>query len=65
MRQLSVLISPAVTDTDQTYSDKIATEAQHGLIAQVLKDVIFSSRLSAPGSTTNVSDAVDTAMAIG
>lgn len=26
------------------YSAKIAMEAQHGLIAQVLKDLIFSSR---------------------
>ncbi|KAH9897059.1 Mov34-domain-containing protein [Cubamyces lactineus] len=47
-------------------SDKIAAEAQHGLIAQVLKDVIFSSRLSVGGSqTTNVADVVDTTMAIG
>ncbi|KAH9852444.1 Mov34-domain-containing protein [Lenzites betulinus] len=44
-------------------SEKIATEAQHGLIAQVLKDVIFSSRLSTPG--VGVADAVDTAMSIG
>ncbi|KAI0360499.1 Mov34-domain-containing protein [Trametes cingulata] len=46
-------------------SDKIAAEAQHGLIAQVLKDVIFSSRLSAPGSSSSVGDVVDTTMAIG
>lgn len=57
--------SSYIAGADRYRSDKIATEAQHGLIAQVLKDVIFSSRLSAPGSTTNVSDAVDTAMAIG
>ncbi|KAI9065609.1 Mov34-domain-containing protein [Trametes sanguinea] len=49
-------------------SDKIAAEAQHGLIAQVLKDVIFSSRLSngAPGAhASSVGDVVDTTMAIG
>ena len=55
------------TDTRKPhYSDKIATEAQHGLIAQVLKDMIFSSRLgTGPASTSNVADTVDTAMSIG
>ncbi|KAI0674487.1 Mov34-domain-containing protein [Trametes maxima] len=53
-------LSKAVKD-----SDKIAAEAQHGLIAQVLKDVIFSSRLSTPASTATVADVVDTTMAIG
>ncbi|RDX54713.1 Mov34-domain-containing protein [Lentinus brumalis] len=54
-------LSKAVKD-----SDKIATEAQHGLIAQVLKDLIFSSRLGGgPASTSDVADTVDTAMSIG
>lgn len=43
-------------------SEKIASEAQHGLIAQVLKDVIFSMRPQ-DIARTEVSDAVD--MAIG
>ncbi|KAH7909827.1 JAB1/Mov34/MPN/PAD-1 ubiquitin protease-domain-containing protein [Hygrophoropsis aurantiaca] len=47
-------------------STKIAVEAQHGLISQILKDIIFSSR---PGQQQNVpshiSDVVDTAMSIG
>ncbi|TFY80713.1 hypothetical protein EWM64_g3298 [Hericium alpestre] len=49
-------------------STKIAVEAQHGLIAQVIKDVIFSRR---PGSSSTqeeankISDAADTAMSIG
>ncbi|TDL24536.1 Mov34-domain-containing protein [Rickenella mellea] len=46
-------------------STKIAAEAQHGLIAQVLKDVLFSSR---PGQRNDglspVGDLVDTAMAV-
>ncbi|ESK84340.1 cop9 signalosome complex subunit 5 [Moniliophthora roreri MCA 2997] len=53
-------------------STKIAVEAQHGLIAQVIKDVIFSMRPKnhvepgAPSSTTDrVSEAVDNSMAIG
>ncbi|KAH9941197.1 Mov34-domain-containing protein [Epithele typhae] len=54
-------LSKAVKD-----SGKIASEAQHGLIAQVLKDVIFSTRLgSGSGTASNVEDVVDTAMAIG
>ena len=53
-------------ETNSPCSDKIATEAQHGLIAQVLKDVIFSSRLSAgPGTVGSVEDVVDATMAIG
>ena len=46
------------------HSINIAIEAQHGLIAQVIKDVIFSSR---PGQSTaaEVRDAVDSAMMIG
>ncbi|ETW76043.1 Metallo peptidase M67A [Heterobasidion irregulare TC 32-1] len=47
-----------------TDSINIAIEAQHGLIAQVIKDVIFSGR---PGQSTaaEVRDAVDSAMMIG
>ncbi|KAJ7572317.1 Mov34-domain-containing protein [Mycena floridula] len=46
---------------------KIAVEAQHGLIAQVLKDVIFSMRPNETTSTSQqpISDLTDTAMAIG
>ena len=52
------------------YSTKIAVEAQHGLIAQVLKDVIFSMR---PGCSSTrvgadvarVEEVVDTSMSIG
>ncbi|CAL1708983.1 unnamed protein product [Somion occarium] len=45
---------------------KIATEAQHGLIAQVLKDILFSSRPGAPtSSSVSVEEVVDTAMSIG
>ena len=48
-------------------SNKIAIEAQHGLIAQVLKDVIFSLRpgASPDAALTPVSEAVDTAMSLG
>jgi COP9 signalosome complex subunit 5 len=45
-------------------STRIAVEAQHGLIAQVIKDVIFSMRPAHTGSV-QVTDAVDNAMAIG
>jgi len=51
-------------------STKIAVEAQHGLIAQVLKDVIFSMRPS-PGSgragegVARVGEVVDATMSIG
>ncbi|KAF8735588.1 hypothetical protein AX14_001838 [Amanita brunnescens Koide BX004] len=46
-------------------SAKIAIEAQHGLIAQIIKDVIFSIRLnsSVAPSTTRISDMAD--MTIG
>lgn len=49
------------------YSHKIAIEAQHGLIAQVLKDVIFSMRpgASADASLSQATEVVDTAMSIG
>ncbi|KAJ6620644.1 JAB1/Mov34/MPN/PAD-1 ubiquitin protease-domain-containing protein [Mycena sp. CBHHK59/15] len=42
-------------------STKIAVEAQHGLIAQVLKDVIFSMR---PKGASRIGDAVDAAMVV-
>jgi COP9 signalosome complex subunit 5 len=44
-------------------STKIAAEAQHGLISQVLKDIIFSRR---PGSSAEkqITEVVDTAMAV-
>ena len=49
------------------YSTKIAIEAQHGLIAQVLKDVIFSIRpgTSADSALAPVGETIDTAMSIG
>jgi COP9 signalosome complex subunit 5 len=45
---------------------KIAVEAQHGLIAQVLKDVIFSTRPGSAraGDVTRVGEVVDTTMSI-
>jgi COP9 signalosome complex subunit 5 len=46
-------------------STKIAVEAQHGLIAQVLKDVIFSMRPNGSGSTASSKVADVTDMAIG
>jgi COP9 signalosome complex subunit 5 len=49
-------------------STKIAVEAQHGLIAQVIKDVIFSMRprdSQASDSAARVSEVVDSTMAIG
>lgn len=45
-------------------STKIAVEAQHGLISQVIKDVIFSMRPRSGQTTgTSISDVTD--MAIG
>ncbi|KDQ60418.1 hypothetical protein JAAARDRAFT_32821 [Jaapia argillacea MUCL 33604] len=48
-------------------STKIAAEAQHGLIAQVLKDIIFSKRPGPVGTTQTEQavDLVDTTMAVG
>ncbi|KAF9493404.1 Mov34-domain-containing protein [Pleurotus eryngii] len=48
-------------------STKIAIEAQHGLISQVLKDVIFSvrPRMHDIVPDTQVSNAVDASMSIG
>ena len=37
--------------TDPSNRTKIAAEAQHGLIAQVLKDIIFSVRLPQGGTS--------------
>lgn len=45
-----------------TCSDKIAMEAQHGLIAQILKDIIFSLQ---PGATAQVEEVIDSTMVIG
>jgi hypothetical protein len=44
-------------------STKIAVEAQHGLIAQVLKDVIFSMRPNSQVKVEELSQVTD--MAIG
>lgn len=44
-------------------STKIASEAQHGLISQMIKDIIFSQRPGAGDSTTTVNNAIETAMA--
>ncbi len=44
-------------------STKIAAEAQHGLIAQVLKDIIFSIHPNAQSKTEELSQVTD--MAIG
>jgi len=44
-------------------STKIASEAQHGLIAQMLKDIIFSKRPDVGTSTVPVDAAIETAMA--
>jgi len=41
-------------------STKIAVEAQHGLIAQVLKDILFSTR----PTLSNVDETIDTAMVV-
>ncbi|KAG1798838.1 JAB1/Mov34/MPN/PAD-1 ubiquitin protease-domain-containing protein [Suillus fuscotomentosus] len=47
-------------------SIKIAAEAQHGLISQVLKDIVFSSRPSqqAGASANRVTEMMDTAMSV-
>lgn len=52
------------------HSNKIAVEAQHGLMAQVLKDIIFSIRTDPPtsedsGVTKPAEEVLDTAMSIG
>lgn len=49
---------------DSDVSTRIAVEAQHGLIAQVIKDVIFSMRpQNGSTNTSQISDVAD--MAIG
>lgn len=47
------------------HSTRIAIEAQHGLIAQVLKDIVFSTQPKVSPDTEAISDVVDTSMAIG
>ena len=43
--------------TDQLWSrTRIASDAQHGLISQVLKDIIFSKRLGEPQQLAKVID---------
>ena len=61
------IISLCICLTMTHHSNKIAIEAQHGLIAQVLKDVIFSGRPGAAPeiNVASVGEAVDTAMSIG
>jgi len=50
-------------------STKIAGEAQHGLIAQVIKNVIFSMRPANKAQpdldTKQISEVIDAAMVIG
>jgi COP9 signalosome complex subunit 5 len=50
--------------TRSSCSTRIAAEAQHGLIAQVIKDVIFSRRLAADATApaAPVGDVIDTTM---
>jgi hypothetical protein len=56
-----------LTDQLPTHSTKIAVEAQHGLISQVIKDIIFSMRPrnGTQPATSQLSDAVDNSMTIG
>ncbi|KAG1867220.1 JAB1/Mov34/MPN/PAD-1 ubiquitin protease-domain-containing protein [Suillus subalutaceus] len=44
-------------------STKIAAEAQHGLISQILKDIVFSSRPSEYGAN-RVTEIIDTVMTV-
>ena len=51
-------------------SNKIAVEAQHGLIAQVIKDIVFSIRVDPttpeePDAAKPAEEVLDTAMSIG
>ena len=61
------MFAEAILNIDPFASNKIAVEAQHGLLAQVLKDVIFSRRpgASADASLAAVGEVADTAMSIG
>lgn len=45
-------------------SSKIAAEAQHGLISQILKDIVFSSRPSQQAGANRITEMIDTAMAV-
>ncbi|KAL4068437.1 JAB1/Mov34/MPN/PAD-1 ubiquitin protease-domain-containing protein [Scleroderma yunnanense] len=44
---------------------KIAVEAQHGLIAQIIKDIVFSSRLGEQSGVGHVGEVIDATMSIG
>ena len=52
-------------DHGSVHSQKIAAEAQHGLISQIIKDVIFSSRPSQEPDASRVARLVDATMTIG
>ena len=43
----------------RVYSTRIAAEAQHGLIAQVLKDIIFSTRPQTGSLSESASARID------
>jgi COP9 signalosome complex subunit 5 len=58
-------ISETDTRRDSIRSQKIAAEAQHGLISQILKDVIFSSRPSQKPDVSRVARLVDATTMIG
>ncbi|KAG9311580.1 JAB1/Mov34/MPN/PAD-1 ubiquitin protease-domain-containing protein, partial [Chiua virens] len=47
------------------FSQKIAAEVQHGLISQIIKDVLFSSRPSQEADVSRVARLVDATMSIG
>jgi COP9 signalosome complex subunit 5 len=67
-RQVTVLAKKRILITHGIPSTKIAVEAQHGLIAQVVKDIIFSMRPAQgrpAADVQQISNAVDNAMAIG
>ena len=54
------LLKPVVEEWNLTaLSTKIAVEAQHGLIAQVLKDILFTLK----PTPSSVNEIIDTAMA--
>ncbi|KAG6331296.1 hypothetical protein ID866_7794 [Astraeus odoratus] len=46
-------------------SQKIAVDAQHGLISQILKDIIFSSRPNPQLQVSQIGEVVDATMNIG
>lgn len=43
-------------------STRISSESQHGLIAQILKDIIFSTRLNPAGSEEKPTAKLDTVL---